>query len=331
MSTINATNIKNAASSVTNIILDTNGGVTAGEIAVDGITSTVGNPKLHSTDAVNSFNLGLDAATYTDGVVRIVSSSNRNASGNPLNWNPLITGWSSGDITVDPVKVFDVQKDGSITAAGSGTFAGDVTSNLRYQVVHPSAASSSIQVWGAYAAGVNTSSIASDGSANFAGGKVAWDENGSASFSGPVKIGGITANNQMSSYDQGTWVPGFRGSGTAGDYDLSNAQGEYVKIGRMITVWGRFTISAVNSAGTNTPWITGTPYGIGDVVGSNGVTGILTTTAGSANMCYLAQGGGRNGFYVRQQQDDGDSPYSIANFAAGESFYFYATYPSSEE
>ena len=41
MSTINATNIKNAASSVTNIILDTDGGITsAGNVKIGGTSAT---------------------------------------------------------------------------------------------------------------------------------------------------------------------------------------------------------------------------------------------------------------------------------------------------
>ena len=53
MSTINATNIKNAASSVTNITLDTNGGITSAG------TVTVNNPD-------SSSNSGNGANIYTD-------------------------------------------------------------------------------------------------------------------------------------------------------------------------------------------------------------------------------------------------------------------------
>ena len=55
----------------------------------------------------------------------------------------------------------------TIDSSGNAAFTHPVTSNASINVAHSSAASSSIQAWGAYAAGVNTSSIKTDGTAVF--------------------------------------------------------------------------------------------------------------------------------------------------------------------
>ena len=154
---------------------------------------------------------------------------------------------------------------------------------------------------------------------------------GTATFSGAVSIGGDDASNAMAVYKEGTWAPNFRGSGTAGDYNQSGTVGTYTRIGNVVNVWGQFKIDSVTSNGTNTPWITGTPYTVSETVTSSGICGILTTSAdGVAGTIYLARGGAGNGFYVRQQTSAGDGNFTMTAFKAGETFYFYATYPTDD-
>ena len=66
-----------------------------------------------AADCINEFNFVQNDATYGNGVIRVVSSSNRNGT-SAANWTPLISGWGSGDITADPTLVFNLNVDGSI-------------------------------------------------------------------------------------------------------------------------------------------------------------------------------------------------------------------------
>lgn len=69
--------------------------------------------------------------------------------------------------------------------------------------------------------------------------------------------------NTLDDYEEGTWTPGFRGSGTSGTYNIqiNSASGTYIKIGRQVTVLCDVTILASGySAGTGYAQITGLPF-----------------------------------------------------------------------
>ena len=78
--------------------------------------------------------------------------------------------------------------------------------------------------------------------------------------------GGITFNgdtataNALDDYEEGTWTPVFSGSDTAGTYTYSQQHGNYIKIGKMVTIWfSLFNISASSSGGGNIR-ILGVPF-----------------------------------------------------------------------
>ena len=68
--------------------------------------------------------------------------------------------------------------------------------------------------------------------------------------------------NTLDDYEEGTWTPVLQGSSTAGTYtyDTDRTNGRYVKIGKMVTVFGVYRISTVTSAGTGDAKITGLPF-----------------------------------------------------------------------
>ena len=54
--------------------------------------------------------------------------------------------------------------------------------------------------------------------------------------------------NTLDDYEEGTWTPGLFGTtGSAGSYAQSNASGVYIKIGRLVYVWGEVSISNLGS------------------------------------------------------------------------------------
>jgi hypothetical protein len=68
--------------------------------------------------------------------------------------------------------------------------------------------------------------------------------------------------NTLDDYEEGTWTPVLRGGTTAGTYvyDTNRTGGQYVKIGRLVTIRGVVSISSVTSAGTGNAQITGAPF-----------------------------------------------------------------------
>lgn len=69
----------------------------------------------------------------------------------------------------------------------------------------------------------------------------------------------------------GTWTPVFSGSGTAGTFTYTTQRGDYRRIGDLIYVSGRVTISAIAVAPTGTMRITGLPFTSFNVSGVFGV------------------------------------------------------------
>jgi hypothetical protein len=64
--------------------------------------------------------------------------------------------------------------------------------------------------------------------------------------------GDTTAADALDDYEEGTWTPVLQGSTTAGTYvyDTDRTNGIYIKIGKMVTVFGVFRVFSVTSAGT---------------------------------------------------------------------------------
>jgi hypothetical protein len=65
--------------------------------------------------------------------------------------------------------------------------------------------------------------------------------------------------NTLDDYEEGTWSPSLRGSGTAGSYSLSVSSANYTRIGDVVTIFCKFNVT-VNSAGSGYAQIQGLPF-----------------------------------------------------------------------
>lgn len=102
-------------------------------------------------------------------------------------------------------------------------------------------------------------------------GGVSLGSNGQLQF--PAIQNASSDANTLDDYEEGTWTPGVGGSAT-----YSAQAGNYVKIGRLVTVWFDFNINILGTGSTTN--IVGLPFAGGG--GTNGMGGAVTYWAGLA-------------------------------------------------
>jgi hypothetical protein len=79
-------------------------------------------------------------------------------------------------------------------------------------------------------------------------------------FSANSNAAGMTSE-LLNDYEEGTWSPTIRGSGTAGTYELATDYTTYTKIGRQVTLNGQIKFgTSVTGGGTGYLQITGAPF-----------------------------------------------------------------------
>jgi hypothetical protein len=71
--------------------------------------------------------------------------------------------------------------------------------------------------------------------------------------------------NTLDDYEEGAWTPALAGSSTAGTQTYSVQLGRYNKIGKLVTVWWRISLSAKDAATSGNMRITGLPFTAGAV------------------------------------------------------------------
>ena len=89
-------------------------------------------------------------------------------------------------------------------------------------------------------------------------------------LSGGVYLGGTGAANYLDDYEEGTWTPGVYYVGNGVSATMTNAEGAYTKIGRLVNVVGMFIISSTNS-GSGVAQLNNLPFTVADVVANTGV------------------------------------------------------------
>jgi hypothetical protein len=88
-----------------------------------------------------------------------------------------------------------------------------------------------------------------------------------------VAVGGTGSANTLDDYEEGTWVPEFRGSsGSAGSASTSVSMAQYTKIGRLVTIQCDLRWSTIGSWGGNLE-LHGLPFTVG--VKGQGTPGLL--------------------------------------------------------
>ena len=104
-------------------------------------------------------------------------------------------------------------------------------------------------------------------------------QNSTPAFASTIGVGGATAAasgagitfpatqsassdaNTLDDYEEGSWTPTVRGSGTAGTYELQSVSGTYVKIGKQVTIIADINFAgSITGGGTGYLQITGVPF-----------------------------------------------------------------------
>jgi len=101
-------------------------------------------------------------------------------------------------------------------------------------------------------------------------------------LSGAAYLGGTASANALNDYEEGTWTPSTSSNGT-----ISNAQGFYTKIGKVVHVLFYITLTgASTSTATN---VAGLPFAVEDNLGATNVGGTGVLFSDSANYLAFAQ------------------------------------------
>lgn len=104
--------------------------------------------------------------------------------------------------------------------------------------------------------------------------------------------------NTLDDYEEGSWTPVIRGSGTAGTYQTSTATGTYTKIGNLVTLICAITGLNPTGGGTGDMQITGLPFpkanganacggGLFHIIGLSTPTSISFSTRGASSILYV--------------------------------------------
>ena len=113
--------------------------------------------------------------------------------------------------------------------------------------------------------------------------------NGPAIFPSGVKLAGSSSSDTqvLDDYEEGTWTPAIAGSTTAGTYEISVSQADYIKIGKLITVNFRIVMAgSLTGGGSGNLEITDLPYSkASDIVAQGSVvTRGVDLTAGAISL-----------------------------------------------
>ena len=178
----------------------------------------------------------------SDGFVGITRSGN---NGNPLS---VLRRDTDGDI---------IQLYKNTTQAGSiGVSVGS------YEYMHLGSGPTGLQFTNAFnqVSPYNPSTLSvRDNAIDLGGFSNRWKD---LYLSGGVYLGGTGAANYLDDYEEGTWTPGFiSGGGTV--LTTIDSNGTYVKIGSVVYISFRCTVSSSGSGIGSSANITGLPFAIG--------------------------------------------------------------------
>ena len=226
-------------------------------------------------------------SSYTSGARRFLITNGYNATRfaiiQSVDSNTTPTLGAGGAVTSGNL-IFSVSNAGtaefSVPLIGtSATFIGDVIINSLNPIAYCNATSNNrasgivTQESGTSKWAFGTNFGTSDNSwnvYNYAAGSryLTIASTGAATFSSTVETTGIkfpatqvasADANTLDDYEEGTWTPTVRGSGTAGTYTLSSTNAYYTKIGNQITIYASFGFS-VASGGSGYMQIKGLPF-----------------------------------------------------------------------
>ena len=79
-------------------------------------------------------------------------------------------------------------------------------------------------------------------------------------FSATSDGSGSMTSELLDNYEEGTWTPVYAGASSAGSFTYNEQQGQYTRIGNLVTCWWNLTNITDSSEGSGQVNITGLPY-----------------------------------------------------------------------
>jgi hypothetical protein len=148
-------------------------------------------------------------------------------------------------------------------------------------------------------------------------------------FTANTPAAGMTSQ-LLNWYEEGTWTPVLRGSGTAGTYQTATAIGRYTRIGRQVTLQCYLELDAViTGGGTGYAQLTGMPYAkAGDTTFPTGA--LLTIgvdwTAGTPLVAPITSGSTSILYFPEIVDNAALNSIQISGFSAQDTLAFTLTY-----
>lgn len=117
--------------------------------------------------------------------------------------------------------------------------------------------------------------------------------------------------NTLDDYEEGTWTPTIRGDSTPGTQTYSTQSGRYTKIGRLVHVEFRVTMTAKDGTTAGSIFINGIPFSIGATIGGGAVSDYsnVDLAAGQSQLMLVSNGGA---LYLKQGGDNSSSAFIAA-------------------
>ena len=160
--------------------------------------------------------------------------------------------------------------------------------------------------------------------------------NGPAVLPNGVKLAGSASSdaNVLDAYEEGSWTPVVAGSSTAGTYEISIAQADYVKIGKSVTVNCRIVMAgSLTGGGSGDLEITNLPFAkaTNSIAQGSVVTRGIDLTAGAINLsCGFSTTSAVSKFVLEETIDNATSAIvPITALAASDTIQATITYTST--
>jgi hypothetical protein len=96
---------------------------------------------------------------------------------------------------------------------------------------------------------------------------------GDIAVSGGVYLGGTGSANYLDDYEEGTWTPTIT-FGSGGSATAASVSCQYTKIGRLVHISGRFTLTSFSGFASGELIIGSLPFTVYDITGDNNSAGI---------------------------------------------------------
>jgi hypothetical protein len=212
----------------------------ASEIRVNTINNRSGLGTISINDSGASFSGVVTATSFTGNLTGNVTSSSTSTFTNGLN----VTGGSVGIGTDNPLTKFHVNS-GTNANFGVTTGAGELSLECFNDVgsanipLNVRASEYKIKI-----GGDEKVSITSGGNVQIANGNLVFSTSGTGiDFSATSDGSGTTTSELLDDYEEGTWTPGFGAPGGSAGSAAFSSDGKYVKIGKLVTVYGELYIT----------------------------------------------------------------------------------------